>query len=58
MEGTAHCRPEGFYFWAYFFGANFVWAIAATTLIWQGWCQIVSSPKNDRYECVKVLSWE
>lgn len=47
MEGTTHCRPEAYYFWVYFFGANFVWAIASTTLIWQSWYQIVNFAKED-----------
>ncbi|CAG8563440.1 14074_t:CDS:2 [Dentiscutata erythropus] len=46
MEGAAHCRPEAYYFWGYFFGVNFIWAILSVTLIRQGWHQISNFAKN------------
>jgi cholestenol Delta-isomerase len=34
MEGAPHCRPEPFYFWAYFVFANAFWIVIPAALIW------------------------
>ena len=26
-HGVAYCRPEGYYFWVYYFVMNFIWIV-------------------------------
>lgn len=39
VEGVEYCRPEAFYFWAYYFLCNFFWIVIP-------FCLIVSSVKH------------
>ena len=27
VHGLAYCRPEGYYFWVYYFLMNFIWIV-------------------------------
>lgn len=27
VHGVAYCRPEGYYFWVYYFAMNFFWIV-------------------------------
>ena len=27
VHGTPYCRPEGYYFWVYYFFMNFIWIV-------------------------------
>ena len=35
VNGISYSRPEGFYFWFYFVGANAVWIVIPAILIYQ-----------------------
>ncbi|KAI9818587.1 MAG: hypothetical protein M1832_004360 [Thelocarpon impressellum] len=33
-KGVTYCRPEGYYFWCYYFFMNFIWIVIPTVLLY------------------------
>ncbi|OJJ87708.1 EXPERA domain-containing protein [Aspergillus glaucus CBS 516.65] len=34
-HGVSYCRPEGYYFWIYYFFMNFIWIVIPFYYLWQ-----------------------
>jgi cholestenol delta-isomerase len=39
FAGKTYCRPEGYYFWCYYFFMNFIWIVIPGCMlsIWLAW---------------------
>jgi cholestenol delta-isomerase len=46
LEGFPHSRPEALYFWGYFVGINFLWAIIPGALLLQSWSYLTNAVRE------------